>query len=87
MHSIFSVRKSLCLALQGSKFDPWDEIQSILMNIKIGILNVPKHCNKHDLIHFVTPAKFCFKYMYVWLHFECINKDLSNNNVRRNHNL
>ena len=24
------------------------------MNIKIGILNVPKHCNKHDLIHFVT---------------------------------
>ena len=26
-HSIFSVRKSLCLALQGSKFDPRDEIQ------------------------------------------------------------
>ena len=26
------------------------------MNIKIGILNVPKHCNKHDLIHFVTPG-------------------------------
>ena len=24
------------------------------MNIKTGILNVPKHCNKHDLIHFVT---------------------------------
>ena len=24
------------------------------MNIKNGILNVPKHCNKHDLIHFVT---------------------------------
>ena len=24
------------------------------MNIKIGILNEPKHCNKHDLIHFVT---------------------------------
>ena len=24
------------------------------MNIKIGILNVPKHDNKHDLIHFVT---------------------------------
>ena len=24
------------------------------MNIKISILNVPKHCNKHDLIHFVT---------------------------------
>ena len=24
------------------------------MNIKIGILNVPKHYNKHDLIHFVT---------------------------------
>ena len=27
---------------------------SILMNIKIGILNVPKPDNKHDLIHFVT---------------------------------
>ena len=27
---------------------------SILMNIKNGILNVPKHGNKHDLIHFVT---------------------------------
>ena len=25
--SIFSVRKFLCLALQGSKFDPRDEIQ------------------------------------------------------------
>ena len=24
------------------------------MNIKIGILNVPKHDNKHDLIHFIT---------------------------------
>ena len=24
------------------------------MNIKIGILNVPKHDNKHDLIHHVT---------------------------------
>ena len=24
------------------------------MNIKIGILNVPKHGNKHVLIHFVT---------------------------------
>ena len=24
------------------------------MNIKIGILNVPKHGNKYDLIHFVT---------------------------------
>ena len=28
------------------------------MNIKIGILNVPKHCNKHDLIHFVTVPNF-----------------------------
>ena len=27
------------------------------MNIKIGILNVPKHGNKHDLIHFVTPVQ------------------------------
>ena len=26
------------------------------MNIKIGILNVPKHSNKHDLIHFVTKS-------------------------------
>ena len=26
------------------------------MNIKISILNVPKHCNKHDLIHFITGA-------------------------------
>ena len=26
------------------------------MNNKIGILNVPKHGNKHDLIHFVTPT-------------------------------
>ena len=24
------------------------------MNIKIGILNMLKHDNKHDLIHFVT---------------------------------
>ena len=24
------------------------------MNIKIGILNVPKHGSKYDLIHFVT---------------------------------
>ena len=24
------------------------------MNVKNGILNVPKHGNKHDLIHFVT---------------------------------
>ena len=23
-------------------------------NLTLGILNVPKHCNKHDLIHFVT---------------------------------
>ena len=30
------------------------------MNIKIGILNVPKHGNKHDLIHFVTDIKICF---------------------------
>ena len=27
---------------------------SILMNIENGILNVPKHGNKHDLIHFIT---------------------------------
>ena len=28
------------------------------MNIKIGILNVPKHGNKHDLIYFVTVDQF-----------------------------
>ena len=56
---MFSVRKSLCLALQGPKFDPRDEITSILMNIKIGILNVPKHCHKNDLIHFVRNSLFC----------------------------
>ena len=31
------------------------------MNIKIGILNVPKHDNKHDLIHFVTIASAVIK--------------------------
>ena len=30
------------------------------MNIKSGILNVPKHCNKHDLIHFVTMVNRIF---------------------------
>ena len=30
------------------------------MNIKIGILNVPKHGNKHDLIHFVTTLNECY---------------------------
>ena len=31
------------------------------MNIHIGILNVPKHGNKHDLIHFITliDTKMC----------------------------
>ena len=33
------------------------------MNIKIGILNVPKHDNKHDLIHFVTDIRHT-----VWAH-------------------
>ena len=27
------------------------------MNIKNAILNKPKHGNKHDLIHFVTPLE------------------------------
>ena len=35
----------------------------ILMNIKIGILNEPKHCNKRDLIHFVTERLLCSKYL------------------------
>ena len=35
------------------------------MNIKIGILNVLKHGNKHDLIHFVTVS-----------HMELQQKDL-----------
>ena len=34
------------------------------MNIKIDILNVPKHCNKHDLIHFVTDNRSPNKYNY-----------------------
>ena len=34
------------------------------MNIKIGILNVPKHGNKHDLIHFVTPFGPCLPIVY-----------------------
>ena len=33
---------------------PYRVLNLTLMNIKIGILNVPKHWNKHDLIHFVT---------------------------------
>ena len=39
------------------------------MNIKIGILNVPKHCNKHDLIHFVTGGdyKWLLHYRYYLL--------------------
>ena len=31
---MFSVRKSLCLALQGSKFDPQDEIQVYYWTLK-----------------------------------------------------
>ena len=31
------------------------------MNIKIGIINVPKHDNKHDLIYFVT---YCLRYQH-----------------------
>ena len=30
------------------------------MNIIIGILNVPKYDNKHDLIHFLTPITIGF---------------------------
>ena len=40
------------------------------MNIKIGILNVPKHGNKHDLIHFVTILLFpelCNNTNTVWI--------------------
>ena len=34
------------------------------MNIKNGILNVPKHGNKHDLIDFVTTKLYV---SYIWL--------------------
>ena len=45
------------------------------MNIKNGILNVPKHGNKHDLIHFLTKCKYMqlkkFKvYEFVLLHYK-----------------
>ena len=44
---------------RGIQYSPYINLcvstnTSILMDIKIGILNVPKHDNKHDLIHFVT---------------------------------
>ena len=37
------------------------------MNIKNGILNVPKHGNNHDLIHFVTLLKL-FEYFDKIMH-------------------
>ena len=39
------------------------------MNIKNGILNVPKHGNKHDLIHFVTTVKIQF---VLWVAMETV---------------
>ena len=46
--------------LTGFQIWPSGRNTSTLMNIKIGILNVPKHCNKHDLIHFVKKNIFFY---------------------------
>ena len=43
------------------------------MNIKIGILNVPKHDNKHDLIHFVTEFPLIWKAKYWETKFLALN--------------
>ena len=48
------IQYSPYLALQSSKFDPRDEIQVYQWTLKMAFLNVPKHGNKHDLIHFLT---------------------------------
>ena len=46
------------------------------MNIKIDILNVPKHCNKHDLIHFVTQSQI-YKCTNIWnFDFEPLDVEL-----------
>ena len=39
------------------------------MNIKIGILNVPKHDNEHDLIHLVTKAQADLSLRWAYSHF------------------
>ena len=44
------------------------------MNIKNGILNVPKHGNKHDLIHFVIHTKtnlLAIKKNIFFFYFQC----------------
>ena len=39
------------------------------MNIKIGILNVPKHDNKYDLNHLVTNAQADLILRWAYSHF------------------
>ena len=50
------------------------------MNIKIGILNVPRHDNKHNLIHFVTHIPF----IGVVINFICLKKCVCAKTWRRN---
>ena len=38
------------------------------MNIKNGILNMPKHGNKQDLIHFVTNCNISFDVKTAFVH-------------------
>ena len=42
------------------------------MNIKIVILNVPKHCNKYDLIHFVTATELKVTQSALDVHMGCM---------------
>ena len=62
----YSVRKSLCFVSRLTGFLIWPSGRntSILMNVKNGILNVPKHGNKLDLIHFVTTCA-CMRMLYL----------------------
>ena len=69
------------------------------MNIKIGILNVPKHDNKHDLIHFVTVSfddiKWYFFFTFigtvewnifcVFLHFFSVSGNIFQKNDKSFH--
>ena len=56
--------------LTGFQIWPSGRNTSKLIHIKIGILNMPKHGNRHDLIHFVTAfhvescLAFCFRVFF-----------------------